>query len=247
MGNAAIDVPAATELGILICGTSGGSQPTLELTWGLMLALLRHIPHEDRALRRGSWQETVGCGLAGRTLGLVGLGKIGTGVARVAQAFGMNVIAWSQNLTPDRAAAAGAERVERDDLFRRADVVSVHLRLSDRTRGLIGSRELGLMKPTACLVNTSRGPIVDEAALLEALRKRTMLGAALDVYDREPLPAGHPLLGLDNVVLTPHLGYVTEEVFSAFYRETLENIRAWLAGSPTRLVNPEVLGKMRAD
>lgn len=245
MRNAAIDVEACTALGIVVCGTAGGSRPTMEHTWGLILALLRHIPAEHQAMREGRWQHTVGIGLEGKTLGLLGLGRIGSAMAPVAHDFGMRVIAWSHNLTPERAAEAGVEAVSRDDLLARADVLSIHVRLSERTRGLLGRAELARMKPTAVLVNTSRGPIVDEAALIEALQEGAMAGAALDVYDVEPLPAAHPLRRLDNVVLTPHLGYVTEEVYRTFYGQTLENVRAWLGGAPERVVNPEVLERAR--
>ena len=245
MRNASIDLEAATELGVLVCGTGGSGSGTPELTWGLILALLRHIPREDRATREGRWQETVGVDLRGRTLGILGLGNIGGAVARVGAAFGMRPLAWSQNLTEARASECGAELVGRDDLLARADVVTIHLVLSDRTRGLLGARELGLMKPTAYLVNTSRGPIVEEAALVDALRRRAIAGAALDVFDREPLPPGHPFLAMDNVVLTPHLGYVTEHGYRVFYEQTLENIAAFLAGAPTRVLNPAALERRR--
>ena len=245
MRNAALDLVAAAELGILVCGTSGGGGSTLELTWGLILALLRHIPDEHTRMRAGGWQETVGTGLAGKTLGLIGLGNIGGQVAAVAKAFNMRVIAWSENLTDERAAEAGAERVDKDALLAQADIVSIHLKLGERTRGLLGGEELRKMKPTARLVNTSRGPIVEEEALIAALRNGAIRGAGLDVYDSEPLPPGHPLRSLDNVVLLPHLGYVTEEVYRAFYGETLENIRAWMDGEPQRVLNPEVLGKLQ--
>ncbi len=245
MRNAAIDLEACSELGIVVCGTAGGSGSTMELTWGLMLALMRHIPREHGNMQQGRWQETVGVGLAGKTLGLLGLGRIGAQMAAVAQPFAMRVIAWSQNLTAERARECGAERVELDDLLRGADVVSIHLKLSERTTGLLGARELGLMKPTAYLVNTSRGPIVDEAALVDALQGRRIAGAALDVYDAEPLPAAHPLRRLDNVVLTPHMGYVTHEVYAQFYGQTLENIRGYLDGKPERVLNPDVLERLR--
>lgn len=245
MRNAAIDLDAATDLGILVCGTSGSSRATMELTWGLMLALLRGIPREDYATRAGRWQETIGVGLEGKTIGIIGLGNIGGQLAEVARAFHMRLLAWSQNLTRARAAECGAEWVERDDLLRRADIVTVHLQLSDRTRGLLGARELALMRPSAYLINTSRGPILDEAALLEALRRGAIAGAGLDVFDEEPLPAGHPFLRLPNVVLTPHLGYVTRETYTVFYGQTLENVRDLLAGTPRRVLNPDVLGIRR--
>jgi phosphoglycerate dehydrogenase-like enzyme len=248
MRNAAIDMAAATELGVLVCGTGGSSRATMELTWGLILSLLRNIPREDRATRDGHWQESpkAGIGLDGKTLGIVGLGNIGGQVAEVGQAFHMRLIAWSTNLTDERASSCGAERVSKDELLAQADIVTIHQQLSDRTRGLIGIRELGLMKPSAYLVNTSRGPIVDEAALVATLEARAIAGAGLDVYDQEPLPMAHPFLRLDNLVLTPHLGYVTRETYAgAFYPQTLENIRAFMAGAPQRVLNPDVLPKRR--
>lgn len=245
MRNAAIDLAAATELGILVCGTTGSGRSTMELTWGLILALLRRIPHEDRAMRAGRWQETVGLGLEGKTLGIIGLGNIGGQVAEVARAFHMRLLAWSQNLTDERAAACGAARVSKEELLAQADIVTIHLQLSPRTRGLIGAADLARMRPSAYLINTSRGPIVDEAALVEALRGGVIAGAGLDVFDQEPLPLGHPLLALDNVVLTPHLGYVTAETYRTFYSQTLENVRTFLAGTPHRVLNPEVLARRR--
>jgi phosphoglycerate dehydrogenase-like enzyme len=236
MRNASIDVAAARERGVVVCGTAGSSGTTGELTWGLILALFRQIPREDRALREGKWQTTVGLGLAGKTLGIIGLGTIGSQVAKVGAAFNMDVIAWSQNLDAERASRAGAKRVERDDLLARSDVVTIHLVLSDRSRGLIGARELGLMKPTAFLVNTSRGPIVDEAALAAALAKRTIAGAGIDVYGVEPIAPDHPLLSAPNTVLTPHLGYVTRESYRAYFGGALENIAAWRRGAPVRVL-----------
>jgi phosphoglycerate dehydrogenase-like enzyme len=238
MRNASIDVPAAVERGVLVCGTAGLPYPTAELTWGLILALLRRIPAEDRATREGRWQASCGLGLNGKTLGVVGLGNLGSRVAKVGRAFEMEVLAWSQNLTVARAAEVGATLVTRDELLARADVLSIHLVLSDRTRGLLGARELALMKRTAHLVNTSRGPIVDEAALVAALRAGTIAGAALDVYDDEPLPPDHPLRDLPNTVITPHLGYVTEEGYRIFYGQALEDVKAWLAGQPVRVIRP---------
>ena len=236
MRNASIDLAAARERGVVVCGTPGASGTTGELTWGLILALLRQIPREDRSLREGKWQTTVGLGLAGKTLGIIGLGTIGSQVAKVGAAFSMEVIAWSQNLDAERAGRAGAKRVERDELLARADVVTIHLVLSERTRGLMGARELARMKPTAFLVNTSRGPIVDEAALAAALREGTIAGAGIDVYDSEPIAPDHPLLAAPNAVLTPHLGYVTRESYSAYFRGALENIAAWRRGAPTRVL-----------
>ncbi len=238
MRNASIDVAAAVERGIVVCGTSGLPYPTAELTWGLILSLFRRIPVEDRATREGRWQVSCGLGLNGKTLGVVGLGGLGSRVAKVGRAFEMDVIAWSQNLTAARAAEVGATLVTKDELLARADVVSIHLVLGDRSRGLIGARELSQMKRTAYLINTSRGPIVDEVALVAALRAGTIAGAGLDVYDDEPLPLGHALRDLPHTVITPHLGYVTEEGYRIFYGHALEDVKAWLAGQPVRVVRP---------
>ncbi|PYN04372.1 MAG: hydroxyacid dehydrogenase [Candidatus Rokuibacteriota bacterium] len=238
MRNASIDVAAATARGIVVCGTAGLPYPTAELTWGLILALVRRIPVEDRATREGRWQISCGLGLNGKTLGVIGLGGLGSRVAKVGRAFEMDVIAWSQNLTEARAAEVGAKLVAKDELLARADVASIHLVLSDRTRGLIGARELSLMKRTAYLINTSRGPIVDESALVAAVRKGTIAGAGLDVYDDEPLAIDHPLRDLPNTVITPHLGYVTEEGYRIFYGQALEDVKAWLAGQPLRVLRP---------
>jgi phosphoglycerate dehydrogenase-like enzyme len=237
MRNAAIDVAAARRLGIMVCGTGSRAGGPLELTWGLVLAVARAIPAEDRNVRDGGWQRTVGVQLAGRTLGVVGLGRIGSEVARVGRAFGMRVVAWSQNLTAERAAATGAELVSKPDLLRSSDVVTIHLALSSRTRGIIGAADLALLKPSAILVNTARGPIVDEAALVDTLARRRIAGAGLDVFDVEPLPAEHPLRRLDNVVLTPHVGYVTEETYRVFYGEALEDVLAFSAGAPIRVLD----------
>jgi phosphoglycerate dehydrogenase-like enzyme len=237
MGNASIDMDAARELGITVCGTGGLPSPTAELTWGLIIALQRNLVEEDRRMREGGWQRTIGPELAGRTLGLVGLGRLGGRVARVARAFEMDVIAWSANLSAQAATEAGAEAVAFDELFRRADVLSIHTRLSERTRGLIGKRELGLMKRSAVLVNTSRGPIVDEDALLAALREGTIAGAALDVYAKEPLPVDHPLREAPRTLLSPHLGYVTTGTYEVFYGDAVEDIAAWLRGEPVRVLN----------
>jgi phosphoglycerate dehydrogenase-like enzyme len=238
MRNASIDLDAAARLGVTVSGTEAAGSPTAELTWGLILALFRRIPAEDRAMREGGWQSTVGVGLAGKTLGILGLGRLGSAVARVGGAFGMRLVAWSENLTAERAAECGAELVGKEELLCTADVVTIHLVLSERTRGLLGAHELGLMKPTAVLVNTSRGPIVDEAALVAARESGTIAGAALDVYDREPLPADHPLRRAPNTVLTPHLGYVTEENYRVFFEQTVEAVEAFLAGSPVRVLSP---------
>jgi phosphoglycerate dehydrogenase-like enzyme len=238
MRNAAIDLKAATDQGVLVCGTAGGPEgPPAELTWGLILALIRHIPREDVETRAGRWGTTVGMSLANQVLGVLGLGRLGAMVARVGGAFGMNVIAWSQNLSAEKAAQCGAARVAKDELFRRSDIVTIHVQLSERTRGLVGARELGLMKRTAYLVNTARGPIVDETALVRALQTRAIAGAGLDVFDEEPLPTEHPFKRLDNTVLMPHAGYVTEEQYRVRYRETVENVAAYLKGAPLRVLN----------
>ncbi|MFY0567521.1 D-2-hydroxyacid dehydrogenase family protein [Archangium lansingense] len=234
--NAAIDLEACRARGITVSGTGNVGSPTAELAWGLILALVKRIPAEERALRAGTWQTGLTEGLAGKRLGLLGLGKLGTQVARVGQAFGMEVVAWSQNLTAERAAEAGVRRVEKHELFATSDVVSLHLILSERTRGIVGAGELNAMKPTAWFVNTSRAGLVDELALLNVLKEQRIAGAGLDVFPLEPLPAHHPLLALPNVVLTPHLGYVTRENYAVFYRDALEDILAWRAGAPVRLL-----------
>ena len=234
--NAAIDVKAAAARGIVVSGTATLGAPPVELTWGLILSLARHIPRESIAMRSGAWQTTVGVGLHGKTLGVIGLGRLGSDVARIGTAFGMSVVAWSQNLTREKTDPLGVELVDKESLFRRSDVVSVHLVLSDRTRGIVGERELALMKPTAFLINTARGPIVDEHALIHALRHSVITGAGLDVFDEEPLPVDHPFRRLENVVLTPHLGYVTAENYRLAYGEAVEDIRAFLAGSPVRVI-----------
>ena len=234
--NKSIDVEAAAERGITVCGTGIVPNGTAELTWGLILAAARHIPQEDASVRAGGWQETVGMDLAGARLGVVGLGGQGSQVARIGLAFGMDVVAWSQNLTDERAAEVGVRRVEREELFATSDVVTVHLLLSKRTRGLIGADDLGRMKPTALLINTSRGPIVEQQALLDALREGRIGGAGLDVFDQEPLPLDHPLRTAPRTVLTPHLGYVTRNTYEIFYREAVEDVAAFLAGSPVRVV-----------
>jgi phosphoglycerate dehydrogenase-like enzyme len=226
--NAAIDMRAAAERGIVVTATGYESTPTIELSWALILASARHLAREAASVRDGGWQTTMGANLRGKCLGVIGLGNIGKEVARIALAFGMTVIAWSQNLTREIASAAGATLADKDALFREADIVTVHLILSRRTSGLVGAAELALMKPTAWLVNTSRGPIVDEAALIEALRARRIAGAALDVFDIEPLPADHPFRRLDNVLATPHIGYVTEELYRTFYGDAAASIAAWL-------------------
>jgi phosphoglycerate dehydrogenase-like enzyme len=226
--NASIDVAAAKERGIYVSTTGGYIESTVELTWALILAAARRIVDETLSVRGGGWQTSVGYQLGGTVLGVLGLGRIGSRVARVGTAFGMEVIAWSTNLTPEAAEQCGATYVSKDELFSRADVLTVHLVLSERTQGLVGAAELGLMKPAALLVNTSRGPIVDEIALVDALRAGRIAGAGLDVFDTEPLPTGHPLRSLDTVVATPHIGYVAERVYRTFYGEAATKIAAWL-------------------
>jgi D-3-phosphoglycerate dehydrogenase len=234
--NRALDLEAARARGVTVSHTRGGESyhATTELAWALILAAMRHLPLEDRRMRQGLWQGTVGRVLHGRTLGLLGLGRLGGRMAEVARAFGLEVIAWSQNLTAERCAAAGVRLVTREALFREADILSIHLVLSERSRGTVGADELALMKSDAVLINTSRGPLVEEAALIEALRERRIAAAGLDVYDIEPLPADHPLRSLDNVVLSPHLGYVTEGTYRDFFADTVENIAAWRKGAPIR-------------
>ena len=243
------DMAAATEHGVIVAHWNLGGNPlyrgimdaTPELTWALMIATVRHLSFASRRMREGHWQSTIGIGLGGRTLGLLGLGNIGRRMTDYARVFGMPVIAWSQNLTDEAAAAVGVRRVEKDDLFRCADVLSIHVRLSERTRHLVTARELALMKPGAYLINTSRGPIVVEADLIEALRTGRIAGAGLDVFDEEPPPVDHPLRTMDNVTLTPHLGYVTRETLTAFYADILEAVAAFVDGRPIRIANPEAL------
>jgi len=241
-----LDVAACTARRIPISNTGPGRSTaiTAETAWGLILAAARDFAAAERNMRAGRWHEGLRGGtiLEGKRLGVLGLGKLGTRIASYARAFAMEVVAWSQNLTAARATEAGARLVSKEELLRTSDFVTLHLVLSERTRGMIGAAELGLMKPKAVLVNTSRGPIVDEAALLEALQSGRLAHAALDVYDREPLPAGHPLRKLPNVTLLPHLGYVAEEVYASFWSDCVENVEAWLAGKPIRVVNPESLG-----
>jgi phosphoglycerate dehydrogenase-like enzyme len=253
MANAAIDLAAAAERGVTVCGTGGIGTSTAELTWGLILALVRHIPEEDRRMKMagraggaalsvsGGWQQTVGTGLDGKRLGVVGLGHQGRRVADIGRAFGMKVAAWSQNLDPEHAKKAHVKAVGKEELFASSDVVTVHYKLSPRSVGLVGEAELALMKPSAYLVNTSRGPVVDNAALLAALRSGSIAGAGLDVYDVEPLPLSSPLRSAPNVVLTPHLGYVTDECYQVFYGDAVEDIVAFAKGSPVRVLSPESL------
>jgi phosphoglycerate dehydrogenase-like enzyme len=235
--NPAIDVKAARELGIVVCGTGYFSYPTAELTWALILAAARNLPEQLQSMRGGGWQRGLGTSLQGLTLGLLGLGNVGKQVAAFAQAFGMRVVAWSPNLTPERAAEHEVTAISKEQLFTGADILSIHMVLSERSRGLVGASELALMKPTSILVNTSRGPIVDEGALVEALRRRVIACAAIDVYDTEPLPAEHPLRSLDNTLLTPHIGYVSHQLYTVFYQDAVQDIAAFIAGSPIRVMD----------
>ncbi|MGV7570755.1 D-2-hydroxyacid dehydrogenase family protein [Mycobacterium kansasii] len=243
-----LDMAAATERGVLVAHSNFAHprfkavrDATPELAWGLMIATVRNLAEEHQRMRDGAWQTTTGMTLSGKTLGLLGLGRVGTRMAEYAKVFGMQVIAWSQNLTDEAAAAVGVRRVEKAALFAESDVVSIHVVLSERSRGLVGAPEFDLMKPTAFLINTSRGPIVDEDALIEALSSGRIAGAGLDVFDTEPLPAVHPLRSLANVTLSPHLGYVTREMLGAFYSDTVEAVVAWLDGTPVRVANPDAL------
>ncbi|MEO3430370.1 D-2-hydroxyacid dehydrogenase family protein [Pelagibius sp. CAU 1746] len=236
--NASVDVAAAKELGIAVSGTPSSAHAAAELTWALIMAAARRLDMENRSFRAGGWQAGLGRDLNGATLGVVGLGRLGSLVAGYGRAFGMRVVAWSQNLTPARAAECGAEAVEKDTLFGQADFITLHLKLSERSRGLVGARELALMKPDAWLVNTSRGPIVDRSALLAALEAERIGGAALDVFDEEPLPADDPLRRLDNVVGTPHIGYVSRENYRTMYRVTADNVLSFLDGRPQNLIEP---------
>jgi phosphoglycerate dehydrogenase-like enzyme len=232
--NAAVDVDAAKEHGITVCGTTGSGSPVPELTLGMIIALTRNFVAEDTAVRAGRWQHTIGPGLAGLTLGVIGLGRLGVPVAGLAQAFGMSVIAWSPHLTDERARPHGVRAVGKRELLTESDVVTIHMPLSDRSRGLIQAGDLALMRPTAYLINTSRGPIVEEAALIDALRERRIAGAGLDVYDVEPLPANHPLRSMPNTLLLPHIGYVTTDGYRTWFGQVVEDILAWSAGSPIR-------------
>ncbi|MFE4956159.1 D-2-hydroxyacid dehydrogenase family protein [Streptomyces sp. NPDC056653] len=234
--NAAIDVAAARKLGITVCGTGYVSHPTAEHAWALILGAARNLLDEAASVRSGGWQVSVGTGLHGKTLGVLGLGRLGSMVARVGQAFGMTTIAWSQNLTAEKAAEHGVRAVTKEQLFAESDVLSIHLVLSERTRGLVGAAELRSMKPSAILVNTSRGPIVDEDALIETLRERRIRAAAIDVFDTEPLPADHQLRSLPNALVTGHVGYVTRELYETFYQDSVEDIAAFRAGTPIRLM-----------
>jgi phosphoglycerate dehydrogenase-like enzyme len=236
MMNASIDLDACRRLGITVCGTGGAGNAMPELTIGMIIALTRSFAQEDAAVRAGGWQHTIGPGLSGHTLGVLGLGRLGAPVARLAQAFAMSVIAWSPRLTPERAAEHGVRAVSKHDLFALSDIVTIHMPLSDRSRGLVQAADLAVMKPSAYLVNTSRGPIVDEAALVTALTERRIAGAGLDVYDVEPLPVDHPLRSLPNTLLLPHIGYVTTDAYEVFYRDAVADIVAWSAGEPVRVL-----------
>ena len=237
MRNASLDLAAARRRGVTVCGTAGSGAGAPELAWGLIMAVARNIPQEDALVRAGGWQAAVGRELAGSTLGLLGLGRIGQRVARYAHAFDMDVIAWSQNLSGSRARSCGARLVTKTELFAKAGIVSIHLQLSARTAGLVGAAELALLGPDGYLVNTSRGPVVDEAALISALRGNVIAGAGLDVFAVEPLPAGHPLRSLPNTVITPHIGYVTAQGYEVFYADIVADIAAWLDGSPVRVIS----------
>ncbi|UUT10056.1 D-2-hydroxyacid dehydrogenase family protein [Pseudomonas zeae] len=237
MRNAALDMQAAARLGIKVCGTDSYKHAAPELTWALIMAATRNLVNEANALRAGHWQQGLGGDLHGKTLGILGLGSIGQRVAQFGQVFGMRVIAWSENLTAERAEQAGVMYVSKQELFEQSDVLSVHLVLSERSRGLVDAQALGWMKPTALLVNTARGPIVDEAALIKALQKQQIAGAALDVFEQEPLPAMHPFRTLDNVLATPHVGYVSRQNYEQFFSQMIEDIQAWAAGEPVRLLN----------
>ena len=236
--NASIDIATAKERGIIVTATGYSSTATVELTWALIFALVRNLPAEYASVRSGGWQLSVGDDLHGKTLGIVGLGNIGSRVAKVAHALGMSVIAWSQNLTPEKAEENGARLVTKETLFREADVVTVHLVLSQRTAGIVGASELEMMKPSAYLINASRGPLVAESLLIAALRARKVAGAGLDVYDIEPLPFDHPFRSLENVITTPHIGFVSKGTYKTFYGDTVENILAWMKGQPIRVMEP---------
>src|SRR5688572_3237984 len=237
MRNASIDVVAASEKAVTVCGTGSFGSPTSGIAIGLMLELTRHIGHENARLKAGeAWQATIGPELEGTTLGILGLGKLGTRTATIGKAFGMKVIAWSTNLTPEKCKEAGVDYVSKEDLFRQSDFISIHVVLSQRSRGLVGAKELGLMKPTAYIVNTSRGPIIDEAALLAVLREKKIAGAGLDVFDVEPLPKDHPFRKMDNVVITPHLGYVALKNYQNYFAGVVEDIRGFIDGKPVRVM-----------
>lgn len=237
MRNLSIDYTACSDQGITLCGTPSVGAPTADLAWGLMLGLARQIPQEDRRVRAGGWQETIGIGVAGKTLGIIGLGKLGGTVAKIGLAFGMNVVAWSQNLTEERCKEVGATLVSKEDLMRQSDFISVHLILSDRTGGIVTAADLALMKPTAFLVNTARGPLVDEDALAKLLENGGIAGAGLDVFDVEPLPVDHPFRKLENTIITPHLGYVEQDNYRAYFKGYVDAIRGFIDGTPVNVLN----------
>lgn len=236
MVNASIDLAAASAHGVTVCGTSALTHPTVEHTWALILAAVRHIPTEDANIRAGRWQTTIGTGLTGKTLGLMGLGRLGSRVAAIGQAFGMGTIAWSQNLDPERGRSLGVRPVTKEELVSQSDILSIHLRSSARTHHIVGRDELALMRPTSYLVNTSRGHLVDNAALIEVLHAGRIAGAALDVYDSEPLAVDDPLRSTPRTVLTPHVGYVTEDTYAVCFTDAVEDIAAWRDGSPVRVL-----------
>jgi len=236
MGNAAIDLSAAREHGVIVCGTTGSGSSVPELTMGMIIALTRNFAQEDAAVRAGGWQHTIGPQLSGKTLGLVGLGRLGIPVAALGQAFGMSVIAWSPNLTAERAGEHGVRAVGKRQLFAESDVITIHMPLSDASRGLVSAAEFAVMKPTAYVVNTSRGPIIDEAALLDALRHKRIAGAGLDVYDVEPLPVAHPLRSLPNTLLLPHIGYVSVDTYRTWFEQVVQDIVAYANGTPIRVL-----------
>ena len=237
--NASIDTEAAKARGVTVCGTGSFGSPTSGIAIGLMLELTRHIGYENARMHAGAaWQTTIGADLEGMTLGVLGLGKLGTRTANIAKAFGMKVIAWSQNLTAEKSQAAGVGYVEKDELFRQSDFISIHVVLSQRSRGLVGARELGLMKPSSYIINTSRGPIIDETALIAALRDKKIAGAGLDTFDVEPLPLDHPYRSIENVVITPHLGYVSQQNYEKYYPDILDDIRGFIDGKPVRVIAP---------
>ncbi len=235
--NLSIDMEFAAKQGIVVCGTQMLGYPAYEHAWALILAVTKKIPYEDQVMKSGGWQLGVGVGLKGKTLGILGLGKLGSSAARIGLAFDMEVIAWSQNLTTEAAAEQGVTRVDKDEFFKRSDIISIHTILSERTRGLVGKEQFAMMKPSSYLVNTSRGPIVDEAAMIEALQGNKIAGAGLDVYDLEPLPADHVIRKLDNVVLTGHTGFVVKELHQLAYTQVVENVQSWLDGAPQRVLN----------
>jgi phosphoglycerate dehydrogenase-like enzyme len=239
MRNRSVDVAACAEAGVTVCGTPGFGNPTVDLTWGLILSLARRIPEQERALREGRWQVALGTGLEGKTLGVLGLGNLGARVARVGAALGMRLVAWSPNLTDARAAEVGATKVDKAALMAEADVLTLHVVLSDRSRGIVGADDIARMKPGAVIVNTSRGPLIDQPALVAALKEGRIAGAGLDVYDQEPLPPEHPILSAPNTVLTPHLGYVTEENYRVYFQGAVEAVEGYLKGNPVRVLRAD--------